>query len=95
MSNFSFSKAAGLQQQQPIGRSGQLEDKSKAVPDARSTDLNGAHNKPAVPKSTDADKEEAAFWKDKGNMSFKAQKWEVAAEAYSRSALLTIFYYLE
>ncbi len=89
MSNFSFSKAAGLQQQQPKGKSSQLDNKSKAVPDA--TVGNGTHSKPAVPKGTeDADREEAAFWKEKGNMAFKAQKWEVAAEAYSRSALLSI-----
>lgn len=86
MSNFSFSKAAGLQQQQPEGKSSWLGSKSKALPDSKSTDGNGTHSKPAVPKATDADREEAAFWKDKGNMAFKAQKWEVAAEAYSRWA---------
>lgn len=87
MSHFSFSQATGSEQQQVKEKSSHPEDKSKALPDHRSTDVNGAHSKPTGPEDAEANREESAFWKDKGNMAFKAQKWEVAAEAYSRWAV--------
>ena len=87
MSHFDFSRATASQQQhQQKEKCTYSEDKSKALPDYRSTDVNGTHSKPTLPQDAAANREESAFFKDKGNMAFKAQKWEVAAEAYSRWA---------
>lgn len=84
MSGFSFSKAGGVQHQKD--REGALPFKSKATPD---TGSNGMNSKPTADRKSDASREESAFWKEKGNLAFKAKKWEVAAEAYSRSARST------
>jgi len=100
MSGFSFSKAAGLQQQ-PKGEVSKTNATSKSKQDGGSSHVNDLHSQAAAhtgnnsttsmpsqfeaQKQTDADSEEAIFWKDKGNLAYRAGKWEVAAEAYSRS----------
>ena len=87
MSDFSFRGAARLQQQ-PKGKGSHPEIKSNGMPDGGSTHhVDGVHSAPTVCEDVDANREESAFWKDKGNVAFKAKKWEVAAEAYSRSAV--------
>ena len=100
MSGFSFSKAAGLQQQSK-GEVSKTEANSRSKRDGGSSHVNKLHSQAVVhtgndsttgmpsqleaQEQTDADSEEAIFWKNKGNLAFKAGKWEVAAEAYSRS----------
>ena len=76
-------------QQQPHGKGTHPDVKSKGIPNGKSKHHgNGVHSAPTARVDTDANREESAFWKDKGNMAFKAKKWEVAAEAYSRFAPL-------
>lgn len=73
----------GMQQQQEFS-AGSLHSNGSACSKGKGEDRcpNGAQVS-GQPGSDDG-KKDALFWKDKGNMAFKAGKWEVAVQAYSR-----------
>lgn len=75
----------GMQQQQGFSagslRSNGIADSKGKGQDRR---LDGAQSQVNGQPGSDDGKEDAIFWKDKGNMAFKTGKWEVAVQAYSR-----------
>ena len=73
----------GMQQQREFS-AGSLHSNSSACSKGKGEDRrpNGAQVNGQT--GSDDGKEDALFWKDKGNMAFKTGKWEVSVQAYSR-----------
>jgi hypothetical protein len=74
------------QQEQQESCVGALHSDRIAQGDSKGQDScsNGKQSQGNEQPGSDDGRENALFWKDKGNMAFKAGKWEVAVQAYLR-----------